>query len=136
MVGIPSQFARRPSTFHGSWCFHLPNLTLTTGDVLTNFTPGFAGSIVKAWLVVTTAVTSVTTANLAYNLEINALNIVGGVVTISTNAAVGTAVNGTVVTGSNNFDKDDTISLEVVVTVAATGGTVMLVVEYEGKILR
>ena len=134
MVGVPSQLEKIPNTSHGSWCFHLPNLTLSTGDVLTNFTPGFVGSIVKAWLVVTTAVTSATTANLAYNLEINALDIVGGVVTINTNAAVGVVANGTVVKGSNNFDKDDTISLKVAVTVAATGGTVVLVVEYEGSI--
>ena len=133
MVGVPSQLEKTPDTFHGSWCFHIPNLTLSTGDVLTNFTPGFVGSIVKVWLVVTTAVTSATTANLAYNVEINALNIVGGVVTISTNAAVGVVANGTVVTGSNNFDNNDTISLEVAVTVAATGGTVMLVIEYEGS---
>ena len=134
MPGTPSQFEKTRNTFHGSWCFHLPSLTLATGDVLTNFTPGFAGSIVKAWLVVTTAVTSATTANLAYNLEINVLNIVGGIVTISTNAVAGTVINGTVIKGSNNFDKDDTISLEVVVTTAATGGTAILVVEYEGKV--
>jgi len=134
MPGVPKQLEKIRRSFHGSWCFHLPNLTLATGDVITTFVPGFVGSIVKVWLAVTTAVTSATTANLAYNLEIGTVNLVGGVVTINSNAAVGTVFNGTVVKGSNNFDNDDTLSVEVVVTTAATGGTVILVVEYEGKI--
>lgn len=131
---VPAQFEIGANRFHGSLCFHLPDLTVGTGDVLTDFVMGFPGYVARTWLVVTTAITSAGTANVAFNLEINSVNLTGGVVTISANSAAGTFISGTVITGGQHFDANDTMSLELTETVAPTGGTVMFVIEYEGKI--
>lgn len=135
MPGVPNQFEQARGVAHGSWVFYLPDLTGGTGDLLTNFVPGFAGRIVNTYLIVVTTVTSAGTADVDFNLEVGAVNMGGGVVNIATNAAAGAYVAGTAITGSNNFDRDDTISLELVETVAPTGGAVNFVVEYETKVI-
>jgi hypothetical protein len=87
--------------------------TVVAGDVLTTFTPGFAGRIVSVAAAVTTAVT--TASDLAsLNLEIGTTNVTGGVVALtSANATpLGAVIAGSAVTAANLFTASDTISVE------------------------
>lgn len=98
-------------------------------DVLTNYTPGFAFKILSVDSRVTTAVT--TAAKLAsLNVEINATNLTGGVVDLtSANCTpLGAAIAGTAVTAANTGSATDTISIEASgVTAFAEGAVVLLV---------
>lgn len=103
--------------------------TVTAGDVLTTFTPGFAGRIEKVDFAVTTAVT--TGSKLAtLNLEIGTTNLTGGAVALtSANCTpLGAVVAGSAVTAANSFGATDTISVEgASVTAFAEGAGVLLV---------
>ncbi|NMC09524.1 MAG: hypothetical protein GYA39_00875 [Methanothrix sp.] len=103
---------------------------VASGDILTQFTPGFPGQIVKVSFVVTDPVTTADKAA-TLNLEINTTDVSGGVLSL-TSASCGTlgaVVNATAITGNNVFDADDTISIEASsVTAFAEGEGVLLIV--------
>jgi hypothetical protein len=103
---------------------------VAAGDVVTNYTPGFAGAIKKVSFVVTDPV--VTAAKAAtLNLEINATNVTGGVLSLtSANCTpLGAVVEGTAVTANNVFTATNTISVEASsVTAFAEGEGVLLIV--------
>ena len=103
---------------------------LVTGDVVTTFIPGFVGSIQKLfWVQKKAEATGGKSATLY--ATINSVNVVGGLVTLTsaTLTPMGKMIAGTAVTGSNVFDKDDTISIKSTVTVAFadSGGTLYIV---------
>lgn len=103
---------------------------VANGDLLTSFTPGFPGRIVKASLAVTDPVTTADKAA-TLNLEINSADVSGGVLALTSAncGTLGTVVNATAITGNNVFDADDTISIEASnVTAFAEGEGVLLVV--------
>lgn len=101
----------------------------STGDVLTEFVPGFAGRIVKVSFAVTKPTTD-TSANVALNLEIGTTNVSGGVITLThTNCAtLGTVINGTPITGNNIFGNTDPISVEATVTASFSDGQGVLLI--------
>jgi len=102
---------------------------VANGDILTNFTPGFPGSIIKVAFAVTDPV--VTASKVAtLNLEINAVNLSGGVVSLtSANCTpLGAVVAGSAITANNVFSATDTISVEAAsVTAFVEGEGVLLV---------
>lgn len=103
---------------------------IANGDLLTNFTPGFPGRIVKAALAITDPATTADKAA-TLNLEINSTNLSGGVLALTSAncGTLGAVVNATAITGNNVFDADDTISVEASgVTAFAEGEGVLLVV--------
>lgn len=107
------------------------NLASITGtqDVVTGFTPGYAGEILSVAFLVNVPVT--TAAKLAtLNVEIGATDLTGGVVALtSANCTpMGAIVAGTAVTAANVFAATDTISVEAsAVTAFAEGsGTVLI----------
>lgn len=103
---------------------------VANGDLLTNFTPGFPGRIVKASLAITDPATTADKAA-TLNLEINSTNISGGVLSLASAncGTLGAVVNATAISGNNVFDADDTISVEASgVTAFAEGEGVLLVV--------
>ena len=139
---IPTaQEARGRGRFHGSWCLPVHVMTdITTADLVTTFTPGFAGSIVK-WYWVQGTVAAGTAAVASLNLEINTVDVISVPGTNSTIALtlaactpVGKVIEGSSIGGSNAFDRDDTISVEAALTTAFTAGAGTIVIEYEGKI--
>ena len=138
MVGIPSQFEVGKNRFHGSWCFPIFLMTsIANGDMVTNFTPGFAGVIKKWYWIQGAAVTTI--AKLAtLNLEVNAVNLTGGTISLTSAACtpLGKVIDCSTITGGNSFDKDDTISIEAASVTAFIEGSGFIIVEYEGKILR
>lgn len=128
--------------FYGSWTFYVGDMTkIADGDLVTGFTPGFQGSIKKFyWIQGGVAVTTGGKAS-TINLEINAVNVNNGSgsnATIALTSAactpMGKVIAGSAIGGANNFDSDDTISIEAASTTAFGEGDGWIVIDYEGKI--
>lgn len=103
---------------------------LANGDILTTWTPGFAGTIHKVSFAVTDPATTAAKAA-ALNLEIGTTNVTGGVVSLtSANCTpLGAVVDGTAITAANTFGASDTLSVEASgVTAFVEGAGVLLVV--------
>jgi|GEM_PF-906902 len=101
----------------------------SAGDVLTNFTPGFAGKIVGLDFAVTVPVTTASKA-VTLNAEIGTTNLTGGTVALtSANCTpLGAVVAGAAVTAANVFTASDTISIEAAsVTAFAEGEGVLYI---------
>lgn len=103
------------------------------GDVVTTYTPGFAGVIEKVDFVTTNPAT--TADKLAtLNLEIGTTDVTGGVVSLTSatggaTLTLGKVTAGTAVTANNVFDAEDTISVEASsVTAFSEGAGVLLIV--------
>jgi hypothetical protein len=103
---------------------------ITNADVLTNFTPGFAGDIIGFDFIVTSPVTTAA-KTAALNLEIGTTDVTGGVLTITSAAAtpLGKVISATAITANNSFDDDDTISIEATAVTAFSEGTGTLLVK-------
>lgn len=102
----------------------------TSGDVVSNFVPGFAGAIKKVAFVVTDPVTTAG-KSISLNLEIGTTDVSGGVVSLTSanTGTLGAVINGTAITGNNVFGPTDSISVEATVTQAfAEGEGVLLIV--------
>lgn len=106
---------------------------LANGDIVTTYTPGFAGVIEKVTFVTTDPATTGDKAA-TLNLEIGTTNLTGGVVSLTSAAGGGTLTlgkltEGTAVTANNVFGASDTISVEASsVTAFVEGEGVLLVV--------
>ena len=114
------------------WSIPIKLSTLVTGDLLTTYTPSFAGTITKISAAVVTVTTDID-ADATINLEIGTTNLTGGVVTLSdvNMATLGTVVDGTAITANNTFTGTDTISIETTVTNAFSDGEIVLFVVIE-----
>jgi hypothetical protein len=128
---------------HGNWTFYVGDMTkIANGDLVTQFTPGFAGKM-KKWYWIQGGVPVTTGGKAAtLNLEINAVNVNDGSGTNSTIALtsaactpMGIVIAGSVIGGANCFSESDTISVEASSVTAFSEGDGQLVVEYEYNIL-
>jgi len=101
--------------------------TLANGDTVTNWTPGFAGTIIKFAAVVTVAVsTSAKAASI--NLEIGTTNVTGGVIALTGVYALGVTIASSAISAANTFTDTDTISIEAsAVTTFSEGAGVFLI---------
>jgi len=127
---VPVQFETPPGRFFMPFCFHTTLADITvSADVVTSFTPGFVGSIVKTFFVCGKAIAG-GGKEISLNFEIGSANLVGGVITLTsaTLTPMGIVVAGTAITGGNNFDRDSTISIEATVSVAFADGEGTIVV--------
>lgn len=99
------------------------------GDVVTNYTPGFAGTIEKFSFLVTSAVTTGSKGT-TLNLEIGSTNLTGGVLTLTSAAAtpLGKVIDATAITAANVFSATDTISVEASSTTAFSEGAGVLLI--------
>jgi hypothetical protein len=99
------------------------------GDVLTNFTPGFAGKILRVAFAVSTVVTTAAKA-VTLNLEIGTTNVTGGAVALtSANCTpLGAVVAGSAITAANAFTASDTISVEAASVTAFSEGAGYLLI--------
>lgn len=109
--------------------FPITLANVANGDVVTDIVPGFAGVVVSAQFVVTTAATTAAKAT-TLNLEINATNVTGGVIALtSANCTpLGHRVAGTAVTAANTFGATDTLSVEAASTTAFVEGEGVLLI--------
>lgn len=115
----------------GQWIFYIELAGLTNADVLTTWTPGFAGTINKIEFAVKVAVTTGSKAA-DLNMEIGTTNLTGGVVSLTSANCTpkGTVVAGTAVTAANTFTATDTLSIEASGVTAFAEGDGWLIVSY------
>lgn len=102
----------------------LTNLTAGGEDVVTDILPGFAGTVEAIFYIGGTLATSGGAATMALHVEIGAVPVTGGVLTLDeagivTPGVLGVYVAGTPITALNVFTDTDLLSL-----VNAAGGTV------------
>lgn len=102
---------------------------LANGDVLTNFTPGIKGKILKFSAAVNTVVTTGSKAA-TLNLEIGTTNVTGGslALTSANCTPLGAVVDATAITAANTFGATDTISIEASSVTAFSEGSVNLLI--------
>lgn len=93
--------------------FFIDMTLIADGDLVTTFTPGFAGAIEKTFWVQENPVTTASKAS-TLNFEIGTTNLTGGVISLTSAACtpLGAVVAGTAVTANNTFGRTDTISVE------------------------
>ena len=129
--------------YKGTWTFPILLVNMTvSGEVVTDFLPGFAGRIVKWYWIQNTAVTT-GGKSAALDLEINERSVTSGVGTATSIALasatctpLGKVIEGSAIGGGTaRFNATDTISIESTVTVAFAEGAGSIVIEYEGKVL-
>ena len=104
---------------------------VTAADVLTNFTPGFAGRIIDWKFAVTTAVTTAAKAA-TLNLEVGTTNVTGGTIALtSANCTpLGAVVaKGSAFTAGTSFSATDTISVEAATVTAFVEGEGVLIIK-------
>lgn len=111
--------------------FQFPILlaSIANGDLLTGFTPGFAGKIVGFSAAVTAPAT--TAAKLStLNLEIGTTDLTGGslALTSANMTPLGAVVAATAITAANTFSASDTISIEAASTTAFVEGSIVLTI--------
>lgn len=121
----PVQFEIPRNTSYSVIILPLTTLAqIADGDIVTSFVPGFVGSIVRTFFVTGTVPASTGGKGSTLNFEIGTVNLVGGVITLTSALCtpMGAVIQGTAVSGSNKFDKDDVISVEASSTTAFSEG--------------
>lgn len=111
--------------------FHFKHAKFANGDMVTTYTPGYAGRVKKISVVVTDPVT--TAAKLTtLNLEIGTTDLTGGAVALTSanQTPIGAVVAGTAITAGNTFSAIDTISLEASATTTFIEGECDVVIEF------
>lgn len=105
------------------------------GDIATNWVPGFAGEIVSIAALVTEAATTAAKA-VTLNVEINATNVTGGVLTLtSANVTpLGAVIAATAITAANVFDANDTISFEAPAVTAFVEGEIDILITVKSTV--
>lgn len=93
------------------WDTHFLAGTFADGDIITTWTPGFAGRIVDIDAICTAAVTTGSKAA-DINLEIGTTDLTGGLLELSGTYSLGAVVAGTAITAGNHFGASDTISMK------------------------
>lgn len=109
--------------------YHIDLARIADGDVLTTFTPGIKGKILKFSAAVTTAVSTGSKAS-TLNLEIGTTNVTGGslALTSANCTPLGAVVNASAITAANTFGVTDSISIEAASTTAFSEGSVNLLI--------
>ena len=106
--------------------------TVTDGDVLTTYTPGYKFKVLSVDFATTTVASTPAKAT-TLNLEIGTTNLTGGAVALTSanQATLGTVTAGTAVTGNNTGSASDTISIEGSSTTAFGEGAGLLLIKIQ-----
>jgi hypothetical protein len=125
ILGVPG-----PGIFTLAIPVQLAAMTTSAADLITEWTPGFKGKILGIDFV-TTKLGTGAAATQTLNLEINDVDVTGGVVnpTLASTDTLGKKTAGSAITALNEFDETDTLSLEVAAsgTVFTAGDGVLLI---------
>lgn len=107
----------KQSKVYQTHSFYFDMAEIADGDLVTAFTPGYAGTIEKVYWVQETAVTTASKAS-SLNVEIGTTDTTGGVVALTSAACtpLGVVVAGSAITAANTFAATDTISVEAAST--------------------
>lgn len=112
-------------------CLPVTLANLANGDVLTSYTPGFAGRIIDWHFAVTTPATTGSKAA-TLNLEVGTTNVTGGTIALtSANCTpLGAVVaKGSAFTAGTTFTATDTISVEAAGVTAFVEGAGVLIIK-------
>lgn len=112
--------------------FPITNTDIADGDLVIEFTPGFAFKIRSFHYVVGTPVTTASKAS-TINLEIGGTNVTGGVISLTSAgmATLGTVIDGTAITGGDTGSSTDTISIEASSTTSFVEGNGMFIIKIQ-----
>lgn len=123
-LGLSVPAVTTTPTTYTEFVFPLVLAGIANGDLVTAFTPGFAGVIKKVFFV--TDVPASTAAKLStLNLEIGTTDLTGGTVALTTVSCntKGKITEGAAVTAGNSFSATDAISVEASATTAFIEGS-------------
>jgi len=114
---------------YSTLCIPVDFTKIANGDIVTEFLPGFAGTIEKVDVIMTDPVTTAAKAA-DLNLEIDAVNVTGGVVALTSAACtpLGKVVEGAAITANNTFTNAQKISVEAANTVDFVEGKGVIVI--------
>lgn len=102
---------------------------LANGDVVTTFTPGIKGKILKLSAAVNTVVTTAAKAA-TLNLEIGTTDVTGGALALTSAnmTPLGAVVDASAITAANTFGATDSISIEASSVTAFSEGSIVLLI--------
>jgi len=128
---LPSHIAGY-SAHYGTWIYRTTLAGIANGDLITNWTPGFAGTLVSLHAFVYVAATTAAKAA-TLNLEIGATNTTGGALALTSANMTpkGAVVNASAITAANVFTNVDTISLEASGVTTFIEGEIDVVIVYK-----
>lgn len=126
----PAEYAAYGSIGH--WIFTLPLATLDDGDIITAFTPGFRGRLIKMYAV-TTVVASTASKASTLNLEVGTTDVTGGTLALTTSTCdvLGEVTAAAAMTAGQGFGATDTISVKAASTTTFGEGQIDLVIMYQ-----
>lgn len=104
--------------------FFIDMTLIADGDLVSNFVPGFAGTIEKVWWIQEAPVT--TAAKLStIDCDIGATALTGGDISLTSAACtpLGKYIAGTAITGNNTFNATDTITVKAAATTTFVEGS-------------
>lgn len=110
--------------------FYIDAATIANGDLLTNYVPGYKFKILKFDARCAKPVTTGAKAS-NINLEIGTTDLTGGVIALAGTYILGAAQAGSVVSGANEGNQTDSISIEASATTAFTEGAFWLILEIQ-----
>ena len=113
-----------------TYCFSVALAGITAADVITAFTPGFAGTITKFFIVATTAVVTGSKAA-TLNIEIGTTNTTGGTIAMTSAGldTLGKVMESSAFTAANTFTSTDTLSVEAASVTAFSDGVVTMIIQ-------
>ena len=132
--GIPQNTPSKK--IYGAVTFPITNATLADADIVTEWTPGFAGTLEKFYYV--TNVPASTPDKLStLNLEIGTVDVTGGLLELTTAKidTLGKVVAASDITALNTFGATSTISVEAATTTEFIEGSGSLIITYSRKII-
>ena len=105
--------------------FYVPLATIADGDIVTTFTPGYAGRIVK-WFATVATVASTASKGSTLNLEVGTTNLTGGTIVLTTSlcSTLGATIASAAITAGTAFGATDTISIEAASTTTFGEGAI------------
>ena len=113
------------------WIFYIPLADIANGDLLTEWVPGFAGTIIEILAVVQKpAATASKAATL--NTEIGATDLTGGALALTSANCTpkGAKVAASAITANNAFGATDAVSVEASGVTAFVEGAIWLMIGY------
>jgi hypothetical protein len=117
--------------YTGHWIFYTLLADIADGDLITEWCPGFAGTLISFDCIVEKAATTAAKAS-TLNLEVGTTDVTGGVVGLTSANCTpkGARVAGSAITANNAFGASDVISIEASSTTAFSEGSVWMVVKF------
>jgi len=132
ILGAIEPFAKVPTQGIRTLTYKLELANIANGDLVTNYTLGYAFRILSISAVVDKIATTASKAA-TLNLEIGTTNLTGGVLSLTTAncGTLGSVIAATAVTAANTGTATDTLSIEAASVTAFIEGSITLVIQVQ-----